>query len=696
MKDIQAKVTDFFGAEGWLSSQGFNHRAQQAKFSNSIIKSITEHDVGLLVGEAGIGKTLAYLLPLALFSRERKQRVAISTYTINLIDQLVEKEVPVVNSYLVSQGQLPLRVAKRIGMSHFVNPDRFDQVMSERFGSNELPNEYRFFKRWINQSYTAGNCIFEDWYQNYSDQLPEGISEDDIRLHKTDKSGDECYLRMIENTNDADLVVTSHATCLTDLYFNHAVLNSSDDPFAIILFDEADKVIEVAESFYNKRLQISHISRSLKRAVKDSTLAEKPKVQGLIQLIDELAQWTLTQRNSESPILSVMDSKNEEIKEGLIERLKVIHKKTGGIIKRDLTKACIDSTNYSDLSADHKYIERYLNDLTEKSSFQERSLAYSDKRSIPSLMSSTVLPAKVFNKYLKTGSSLIFTSATLADKPGYGAKFSQFKNELFFDPETRIYENWHSPESYGSVKFRLPPAHIPAPILNGTNEYNHEWFDYLIEEAHSLSNEGPLLVITPSYREAELIAQSVSVASPVLLHKRGESLQGLAESFKLGGVLISPSVWEGFSLVKPDGGQYFKNVLISRVPFSPPNEVKKELFVRGLMRSRKITMNRTKAISFFTALSFMFPIKQTYQAIGRPIRAEHHEAMISIADPRFPLPNDVSKAEKSQIKAKAIPSLINAIPERFVPEFTRASRLRIEPSHPETAEVVDIADILLV
>ena len=70
----------------------------------------------------GVGKSLAYLVPAALFALKNNTRVLISTNTINLQDQLIKKDIP----DLCAALGLDLRASVLKGRSNYLCPRRLD------------------------------------------------------------------------------------------------------------------------------------------------------------------------------------------------------------------------------------------------------------------------------------------------------------------------------------------------------------------------------------------------------------------------------------------------------------------------------------------------------------------------------------------------------------------------------------------
>src|SRR3954471_732223 len=99
--DLVTRVEHIFSDKGILSrSKNFEFRPQQQQMAVAVARALeaTEH----LAVEAGtgVGKSLAYLIPSILFAIENKKKAIVSTHTINLQEQLIEKALPMLQHIL--------------------------------------------------------------------------------------------------------------------------------------------------------------------------------------------------------------------------------------------------------------------------------------------------------------------------------------------------------------------------------------------------------------------------------------------------------------------------------------------------------------------------------------------------------------------------------------------------------------------
>ncbi len=73
---------------------GFEHRSQQVEMLRAVCQALNRGDHLMVEAGTGTGKSLAYLIPAAHWAINNGERVVISTNTIALQDQLIEKDIP--------------------------------------------------------------------------------------------------------------------------------------------------------------------------------------------------------------------------------------------------------------------------------------------------------------------------------------------------------------------------------------------------------------------------------------------------------------------------------------------------------------------------------------------------------------------------------------------------------------------------
>ena len=99
--DLAAQVSRIFAPGGILSkSKNFEYRPQQQKMAVAVAHALEGREHLVVEAGTGVGKSLAYLIPSILFAVAARKKAVISTNTINLQEQLIEKDLPMLANIL--------------------------------------------------------------------------------------------------------------------------------------------------------------------------------------------------------------------------------------------------------------------------------------------------------------------------------------------------------------------------------------------------------------------------------------------------------------------------------------------------------------------------------------------------------------------------------------------------------------------
>src|SRR5262249_1047753 len=130
--DFVERVHGFFSESGPLSkAKNFEFRPQQQEMAVAAANALEEESQ--LVVEAGtdVGKSLAYLAPAVLWASEQHKKALFSTHTINLQEQLLYKDIPILKKIL----PVEFTAALMKGRQNYVCPRRLERALQQ---ANEL------------------------------------------------------------------------------------------------------------------------------------------------------------------------------------------------------------------------------------------------------------------------------------------------------------------------------------------------------------------------------------------------------------------------------------------------------------------------------------------------------------------------------------------------------------------------------
>ena len=241
------RVGTIFSATGRLSkSKNFEFRPQQQDMAVAVARSLEEERHLVVEAGTGVGKSLAYLVPAILFALERKKKAIVSTQTINLQEQLLHKDIPILKKVLPVEFETALMK----GRQNYLCPRRLERALqqsTELFSSSEQ-NELQQIAEWarVTRDGSVSDLTFEPdpkvWVQV--------CSEAHICTQKTCGQQRNCFYQQArKRLLSADLVVINH-TLLFMLLGDPGEQEERESGFLFpndfIIFDEAHLLEQVA------------------------------------------------------------------------------------------------------------------------------------------------------------------------------------------------------------------------------------------------------------------------------------------------------------------------------------------------------------------------------------------------------------------------------------------------------------------
>lgn len=213
---------------------GYEHRPQQVEMLRSVAETFNRGDHLLVEAPTGVGKSLAYLIPSVHWAVRNAERVVISTNTINLQEQLYQKDLPDLARVL----PLDFRATVLKGRSHYLCPARL-RTLRQR--GPKSPHEARVLAKiliWLRETQDGdGDTLFLPnkveraiWRQLSADY--EGCDPERCRRNLEGT----CYFYNARRAADAShLVIVNHALLLADI----AVQNRALPEYNYLIVDEA-------------------------------------------------------------------------------------------------------------------------------------------------------------------------------------------------------------------------------------------------------------------------------------------------------------------------------------------------------------------------------------------------------------------------------------------------------------------------
>src|SRR5213082_3333591 len=145
--DFVERVRAFFSESGPLSkAKNFEFRPQQQEMAAAVANALEEERHLVIEAGTGVGKSLAYLTPAVLWAIEEHKKAIVSTHTINLQEQLLYKDIPILKKILPVEFEAALMK----GRQNYLCPRRLERALQqsqELFTSSE-ENELNRLAEW--------------------------------------------------------------------------------------------------------------------------------------------------------------------------------------------------------------------------------------------------------------------------------------------------------------------------------------------------------------------------------------------------------------------------------------------------------------------------------------------------------------------------------------------------------------------
>lgn len=259
-------VAAFFSSNGVLVSDGgFEFRPQQSDMAARIADALDGQRHLIVEAPTGVGKTIAYLIPALLHSRDTGQRIVISTYTKNLQEQLIRKDLPLALRFL---GMDVPAVALK-GRRNYCCTTRLRNALSAppSLFAQRTVAELRRIADWAATS-PDGDLERLPWAAD-TDVWSAVNSEPGLCNPRTCEPG--CfYQRVRHRARNATVVILNHA-----LFFSLLAAAEADDQYVfnspVVIFDEAHMLEAVAGRGTGSRLSQVQILAALHRLYNSST-----------------------------------------------------------------------------------------------------------------------------------------------------------------------------------------------------------------------------------------------------------------------------------------------------------------------------------------------------------------------------------------------------------------------------------------
>jgi len=238
--------------------EGYEHRPEQITMLRAVTEAFNRAQHLMVEAGTGTGKSMAYLIPAIYWAITNNERVVISTNTINLQDQLINKDIPLLRDIL----GMDFKAAVVKGRSNYLCPRR---LMSLRRRRPTSIDELRIFAKiliWLLESTSGdrgeinlrGPAEIGAWMRLSAED--EGCTLE--RCHEQMHGACPFYKARREAEN-AHLLIVNHALLLSDVAVGSRVLPE----YRYLILDEAHHLEEATTNGLSFRIDQAALRRQL-------------------------------------------------------------------------------------------------------------------------------------------------------------------------------------------------------------------------------------------------------------------------------------------------------------------------------------------------------------------------------------------------------------------------------------------------
>lgn len=600
-----------------VAALGGAKRPGQVAMAEAVTDALEKERHLVVQAGTGTGKSLAYLVPAIRHAQATGNTVVVSTATLALQRQLVERDLPRLADALEPLLERRPTFAIQKGRNNYLClhklmlPEDTPEALIDEDDISALGRHVKRVAEWAQDTKTGDR-----------DDLDPGVPDKAWRQVSVTSSeclgasrcphGEECFAELArERTREADIVVTNHALLAIDALADVEVL----PPHDVVIIDEAHELDGRITSVATNEISARALTLASKRA--DKLGAEKGSLEKVVDDfaaaidLEEPGRWVSISESARGGFVAVRDA--------LWRTREAISRAPEGEEANQPETFAERGNLKNHLEETHDAVVRILDVFDEDDPAKHtdvvwltRSERHGDSVSVAPLSVASLLRERLFGE-----NTVVLTSATLS----VGGNFAAVAAAWGLPDGTWDGLDAGTPFTPRSSGILYTAAHLPAPGREGLSPKTLEEMAELITAAG-----GRTLGLFSSRRAAEQAAEEMRARLPFDIFLQGEDSTGVlvtrfaaSENSCLFGTL---SLWQGVDVP----GSSLSLVIIDRIPFPRPDE--------PLLQARAKAADAAGR-SGFMEVSATHAALLLAQGAGRLLRSTTDRGVVAVLDNRL-------------------------------------------------------------